>query len=102
MSIIIKGMNMPTARDTLVLVKTDGTAIVYVDEAYVTTAYPVPPHGRLIDADALICTIIETLESLKKNPKMDREEAHLLAAFHTLGEMVKDAPIIVETEEEEK
>lgn len=53
MSIIIHGMEMPTARDTLVLVKTDGTAIVYKDEAYVTTAAPVPPHGRLKDADEL-------------------------------------------------
>ena len=53
MSILIKGIDMPTARDTLVLVKTDGTAIVYEDEAYVTTAVHVPPHGRLIDADAL-------------------------------------------------
>ena len=37
MSILIRGMEMPKARDTLVLVKTDGTAIVYEDEAYVTT-----------------------------------------------------------------
>ena len=56
MSILIKGMEMPKARDTLVLAKTDGTAIVYEDEAYVTTAVPVPQHGRLIDADALIKT----------------------------------------------
>lgn len=44
---------MPKVRDTLVLVKTDGTAIVYEDEVYVTTAVPVPPHGRLGDLDRL-------------------------------------------------
>lgn len=49
MSVLIMGFEMPTARDTLVLVRKDGTAIVYEDEAYVTTAVPVPPHGRLID-----------------------------------------------------
>lgn len=54
MSIYIKNMEMPTVRDTLVLVKTNGTAIVYEDEAYVTTAVPVPTHGRLIDADAAL------------------------------------------------
>lgn len=54
MSVLIKGMEMPKVRDTLVLVKTDGTAIVYEDEAYVTTAVPVPDHGDLIDRDALL------------------------------------------------
>ena len=53
MSVLIKGMEMPTVRDTLVLVKTNGTAIVYEDETYVTTAVPVPPHGDLIDRDYL-------------------------------------------------
>ena len=54
MGIYIKGMEMPTARDTLVLVKTNGTAIVYgEDETYMTTAVPVPPHGDLIDRSKL-------------------------------------------------
>ena len=52
--IYIPGMEMPTTRDTLVLVKTNGTAIVYEDEAYVITAVPVPPHGRLGDLDKLV------------------------------------------------
>ena len=53
MSILLKRMEIPTARDTRVLVRTDGTALVYEDEAYVTTAAPVPKHGRLIDGDEL-------------------------------------------------
>lgn len=54
MSILIKGMDLPKDRDTLVLVRVDGSAIVYTDEAYMTTAVPVPtPHGRLIDLDAI-------------------------------------------------
>lgn len=59
MSVLIMGFEMPTARDTLVLVKTDGTAIVYEDEAYVTTAVPVPPHGDLIERDAAYDKIAE-------------------------------------------
>ena len=49
---------------------------------------------RLIDADALKKVMIETLEALLKNPKMDNQEAHLLAAFHTVGKMIDDAPTV--------
>lgn len=52
--IYISGMEIPKVRDTLVLVKTNGTAIVYEDEAYVTTAVPVPDHGRLGDLDRIL------------------------------------------------
>ena len=49
---------------------------------------------RMIDADALKKVMIETLEALLKNPKMDNQEAHLLAAFHTVGKMIEDAPTV--------
>lgn len=49
---------------------------------------------RLIDADALKKVMIETLEALLKNPKMDNQEAHLLAAFHTVGNMIEDAQTV--------
>ena len=35
---------------------------------------------RLIDVDALKELLIDTLESIKKNPKMDGQEAHIIAA----------------------
>ena len=57
------------------------------------------PHGRLIDADWIREALIDTLEALKKNPKMDRQEMHLIAAFSTLGRMLEDAPTIIEAEE---
>ena len=90
MSILIKGMKMPTARDTLVLVQkggiAGGAAIVYEDEAYVTTAVPVPPHGRLIDADALTDNCMK--------------EDGFLAEM--LFRKVSNAPTIIEAEEEEE
>ena len=49
---------------------------------------------RLIDADALKSVMIETLESLKRNPKMDLQEFHLICAFHTVGMMVDNAPTV--------
>lgn len=55
MSILIRGMEMPKEGD-LVVVRSDGKAY-YISKnpkaAYEREAVPVPPHGRLIDADAL-------------------------------------------------
>jgi len=49
---------------------------------------------RLIDADNLKNVMIETLEAIKENPKMDNQEAHIISAFHTVGLMVDDAPTV--------
>ena len=62
---------------------------------------PVQPHGRLIEEQWLKDAMITTLEALKKNPKMDRQEMHLIAAFDTLRAMVEDAPTIIPAEEGE-
>ena len=61
----------------------------------------VPDHGRLIDERWLKDAMITTLEALKKNPKMDRQEMHLIAAFDTLRVMLEDAPTIIPAEEGE-
>ena len=115
MSIIIKGMKMPTARDTLVLVKTDGTAIVYVDEAYVTTAYPVPPHGRLIDADALTDDLEFDIRNDKRvidELRKDLPDGFIDIRIATTQDdkdikqncivLLREQPTIIEAEEEEK
>ena len=49
---------------------------------------------RLIDADALKAVMIETLECIKENPKMDGQERHIIAAIATLGQMIDDAPTV--------
>lgn len=57
MSVIIRGMKMPTEREWVdVRIFRDGTAIVTEERARRTNhqAIELPPHGRLIDADALI------------------------------------------------
>lgn len=45
---------------------------------------------KLIDADALKMALIDILESIKRNPKMDGQEMHIIAACHMLGEMIDD------------
>lgn len=49
---------------------------------------------RPIDADALKELLIDTLESIKKSPKMDGQEMHIIAACSMLGEMIDDAPTV--------
>ena len=58
MSILIKGMEMPKEQPLIIKISQDGT--VYISQGIygighgVATAVPVPPHGRLIDTDAVI------------------------------------------------
>lgn len=108
MSILIKGMEMPKDKAIAVVIHSDGTAYSAEMFAGVCTKYltdceavPVLPHGRLIDEQWLKNAMITTLESLKKNPKMDMQEMHLIAAFNTLRTMVDDAPTIIPASEEE-
>ena len=49
---------------------------------------------RLIDADALKELMIEVLEHIKENPKMDGQERHIIAGIHMLGEMIDDEPTV--------
>jgi len=100
MSVLIRGMEMPKKKNGAVLIiYPDGRCAFEDGTEY--TAVPVPPHGRLIDEKWLKEAMITTLEALKKNPKMDRQEMHLLAAFDTLRVMVEDAPTIIPAEEGE-
>lgn len=121
MSILIKGMEMPKScgECPLICFTTWGGDAPYKDEVaticlatadrkYVFHSneerdincplIEVPKHGRLIDEQWLKDAMITTLKALKKNPKMDRQEMHLIAAFDALRLMVEDAPTIIESE----
>ena len=125
MSVYIKGMEMPKSCSVCPMLEGDGmdglchAASKWLDddEHWTWYVYPegdmddskprncplvfVPTQGRLIDEQWLKDAMITTLEALKKNPKMDRQEMHLIAAFDTLRCMVEDAPTIIEAEEGE-
>lgn len=54
MSVLIKGMEMPIdGNETIIRIRSDGTVLDQYGHHLVITAVPVPPHGRLIDADVL-------------------------------------------------
>lgn len=99
MGIYIKGMEMPTARDTLVLVKTNGTAIVYEDEAYVTAAVPVPARGRLIDADALINGV--EADAIWEDNTINEYDKGIMAGAKVMMRSIRNAPTIIPAEEGE-
>ena len=105
--IYIKGMEMPVSCTRCPL-SDDDVVFCHAAKKYIPmlghpTFCPlieVPDHGRLIDETWLKAAMIETLESLKRNPKMDRQEAHLIAAFDTLRVMLEDAPTIIPADKE--
>lgn len=72
MGVYIKGMEMPTNDDmapTAVWVYPNGYVIVFKDNGNMrqyTEAIPVPAHGRLIDADALVSDLIFPTEQFKR------------------------------------
>ena len=49
---------------------------------------------RLIDANALKEMLIELLEDIKRNPRMDGYEMCFIASCATLCQMIDDAPSI--------
>ena len=122
MSILIKGMEMPKSCTSCPLhreVKGFGTYVVAccptghglgkIDDERLNNSrnsgycplIEVPKHGRLIDERWLKDAMATTLEALIKNPKMDAQEMHIIAAFDTLREMIDDAPTVIEAEGED-
>lgn len=49
---------------------------------------------RLIDANKLKEALIELLENIKQYPQMTKDEMHIIAASHTLAQMIDDAAAV--------
>ena len=100
--LLIKGMDMPTMPETFkqaervpyidVRIFADGTAVTSKCERpyYIQySAVPVPPHGRLIDAD-------ELSYQLAKHESVDRQPR----AIRRAGRIVANAPTVIEASED--
>ena len=109
MSILIKGMKMPKNCRTCKLIDYDRGCY----RCIVTTApcdlnsknencplVPVPPHGRLIDADAILKWFEGGREKLVKDGHGD-VEVRWIMAFDTFISAVGDVPTIIPAEEGE-
>ena len=90
MSVYIKGMEMPKGFAD-VRIYADGRVISRALLSFgeeIATAVPVPPHGRLIDAVALILTLKD-----EKGSYFGYESA-------VVGEHVDFAPVVIPASEE--
>ena len=97
MDILIKNMEMPKDNDYLHLIIQGGkvhTAIscghLTTDKLNVADAIEVKPHGRLIDADAIISKIERMVHP---------DDLTYTIAYGILKQIVEDAPTIVEATE---
>ena len=54
MSILIKGMEMPTEGTVIAIYKLNGKYYASVHGTELCPLVSIPPHGRLIDADAML------------------------------------------------
>ena len=94
MGVYIKGMEMPTGVHTVTItLMASGKAFVerydcrpHVKEYIEYKAVPVPPHGRLIDADALVSRC------------KDEKGGYYGYQSAILGEGVESAPTIIPAE----
>ena len=95
MSILIKGMEMPTNEHLIVKINPDGSVnTTWKNDYKKYEAVPVPPHGRLIDADALF----------EKIPSGDIEHDTRISRCGAIADVctwVLSAPTIIEAEGEE-
>ena len=90
MSVLIKGVEMPNKKSGAVLIiYPDGKCAV--EDGSILQAVELPPHGRLIDADALIVDLMDRgVEGLQTDD------------WHEIQQAVEDAPTIIEAEEGEE
>ena len=86
MTVLIKGMEMPKDDMKNIMILADGRVFQfsgYGNPKPLGIAIPVPPHGRLIDADALLAT----------------NYGHFGAIDDMAREAIKNAPTVIPAEE---
>ena len=105
MSVYIKGMEMPKESGIGVVIYSDGRAYVadiFYPESTKYDAIPVPDHGRLIDADALMNKIDEWDAKAIAGENPDCRNGDEYEAAMCIAIMVEDAPTIIPASKEVK
>lgn len=105
MSILIKGMEMPKENRLTLQISADGAVYVVnrcriTTETYTTDAVPVQPHGRLIDADALMKTCGMAIDCYDC-PNGEHGWCKRSQDAANICEAIEDAPTIIEANEAE-
>ena len=93
MSILIKGMKMPTGEACVtVRIWSDGRAVGVHNTSFVWKAVPVPPHGDLIDRDELLS---------QYGGPIWTEKTDYAEGLRDVVADIKNAPTVIEAEEGE-
>ena len=94
MSLFIKGMELPKSGEKIIILTSSG----YIEDVSgqviegVEAISILTPHGRLIDADAL-------MELYEPAPEDVNEWEHYTTTISVIRQNIKDAPTIIEAEE---
>jgi hypothetical protein len=98
MSILIKGVDMPTERESYTItVMYNGTVLDTETGMQVAEAHEVPPHGNLKDADALLKGIAN--DAIWKHDAMNEYDSGIRTGARTIMRSIRNAPTIVDAEE---
>lgn len=90
MGIYIEGMDMPTEYGRCMVIFSDGRVTTEFGSQVIANAVPVPPHGRLIDANRIGLTGVEMLLCQTGNRYKN--------ALEMLLEKIESAPAIIPAE----
>lgn len=99
MGLYIKGLRMPIeGAETIIRIQPDGRLLDQYGHRLLLKVFPVPPHGRLIDADALIDDMANMIPWAIESP----EEIAMMDGLSAGYEAVKAAPTIIPAEPAEE
>ena len=93
MSLLIRGVQYPRSSPLTLIIYPDGTVSSVYDNQR-GTAVPVPPHGRLIDADALEDDDPDVCNSFMRDGYVESCE------WGYSHEQIRNAPTIIPASEE--
>jgi hypothetical protein len=102
MSILIKGMEMPKGRPICIVIGTAGQARRYDlnNDRYADDklfeAVPVPPHGRLIDADELVALVYANIALFDSIPdRLGADQKLVREWLRSMADDINEAPTII-------
>lgn len=106
--LLIKGMEMPKDKPLIIKINPDGAVSSTFDNDYRKyAAIPVPPHGRLIDADEISEHKYTTMPPYRREycdgkPKSEDEVVAFKFGWNSaIDAITENAPTIIEAEEGE-
>lgn len=102
MAILIEGMEMPKEYGRCMVIFPDGRVTTEFGSQVIATAVPVPPHGRLIDANALHKLFEDQWHYLQvldwnENPTAEAKQSGINWCINTMHD---DAPAVIPASEE--